>query len=59
VFSNLLIGNDSFVGIRCNGNVISDPLLSNGHLLRLSAVMSLYHGKVMCGKLHIEGEDAF
>jgi hypothetical protein len=35
VFSNLLPGNDSFVVIRCNGNVISDPLLSIGRLLRL------------------------
>jgi hypothetical protein len=35
VFSNLLPGNDSFVAIRCNGNVISDPLLSNGRLLLL------------------------
>jgi hypothetical protein len=30
VFSNLLPGNDSFAAIRCNRNVISEPLLSNG-----------------------------
>jgi hypothetical protein len=35
VFSNLLPGNDSFTAIRCSGNVISEPLLSNGRLLRL------------------------
>jgi hypothetical protein len=43
VFSNLLPGNDSFAAIPCNGNVISEPLLSNGRLalaplFRLSAV---------------------
>jgi hypothetical protein len=32
VFSNLLPGNDSFAAVRCNGNVFSEPLLSNGHL---------------------------
>jgi hypothetical protein len=36
VFSNLLPGNDSFLAIRCSGNVISDPLLSNERLLRFS-----------------------
>jgi hypothetical protein len=35
VFSNLLPRNDSFAVIRFNGNVLSDPLLSNGCLLRL------------------------
>jgi hypothetical protein len=34
--SNLLPGSDSFTVIRCNGNVFSDPLLSNGRLLRLN-----------------------
>jgi hypothetical protein len=33
--SNLIPGNDSFVVIHCNGNVISDPLLSNELPLRL------------------------
>jgi hypothetical protein len=47
VFSNFLPGNDSFVAIRCNENVISEPLLSNGllalaPLFRLSAVTSQY-----------------
>jgi hypothetical protein len=47
VFSNLLPGNDSFTAIRCNGNVISGPLLNNGRLdlvplFRLSAVTSQY-----------------
>jgi hypothetical protein len=32
---NLLLGNYSFVAIRCRGNVISEPLLSNVLLLRL------------------------
>jgi hypothetical protein len=32
---NLLPGKDSFIAILCSGNVISEPLLSNGHLLRL------------------------
>jgi hypothetical protein len=45
MFSNLLPGNDSFAAIRCNENVISEPLLSNERLdlapvLRFSAVMS-------------------
>jgi hypothetical protein len=36
LFSNLLPGNDSFTVISsCNGNVISNPLLTNGRLLRL------------------------
>jgi hypothetical protein len=35
VFSSLLPDNYSFVGILCSGNMISDPLLSNGRLLRL------------------------
>jgi hypothetical protein len=35
VFSSLLPGNDPFVAIYCNGNVISDPLLSNGRLMQL------------------------
>jgi hypothetical protein len=35
VFSNFLPSNDSFVAIRCSGNVISQPLISNGRLLRL------------------------
>jgi hypothetical protein len=47
VFSNLLPSNDSFAAIRCNGNVISEPLLINGHLalaplFRLSSVTSQY-----------------
>jgi hypothetical protein len=29
VVSNLLRGNDSFAAIRCNGKVISEPLLCN------------------------------
>jgi hypothetical protein len=33
VSSNLLPGNDSFVAIRSNGNVISGPLLNNGRPL--------------------------
>jgi hypothetical protein len=45
VFNNLLPGNDSFAVIRCNGNVITEPLLRNGRLalaplFRLSAVTS-------------------
>jgi hypothetical protein len=32
---NLLPGNDSFIAIRCSGDVISNPLLSNGRLLQL------------------------
>jgi hypothetical protein len=32
---SLLPGNGLFVAIRCSGNVISEPLLSNGRLLRL------------------------
>jgi hypothetical protein len=45
VFNNLLPGNDSFAAILCNGNLISEPLLNNGHLVpapvfRLSAVTS-------------------
>jgi hypothetical protein len=32
-FSNLLPGNNSFIAIRCNGNVIPQPLLSSGRLL--------------------------
>jgi hypothetical protein len=35
VFRNMLPGNDSFVAIRYSGNVISEPLPSNGRLLRL------------------------
>jgi hypothetical protein len=35
VFSSLLPGNYSFVAILCSGNMISDPLLSNGRLFRL------------------------
>jgi hypothetical protein len=47
VFSNLLPGNDSFAAIRCNGNVISGLLLSNGRLalatlFRLLSVTSQY-----------------
>jgi hypothetical protein len=30
VFSDWLLSNDSFVAIRCSGNVIPEPLLSNG-----------------------------
>jgi hypothetical protein len=30
VFTDLLHSNDSFVATRCSGNVITDPLLSNG-----------------------------
>jgi hypothetical protein len=45
VFSNLSPGNDSFAAIRCNGNIISELLLSNGRLalaplFRLLAVTS-------------------
>jgi hypothetical protein len=35
VFNSLLPGNDSFIVIRCSGNLISESLLSNGRLLRL------------------------
>jgi hypothetical protein len=47
VFSSLLPGNDSFAAIRCNENLISESLLSNGRLaltplFRLSAVTSQY-----------------
>jgi hypothetical protein len=35
VFSDLPPTNDSFVAIRCSGNVITEPLLSNGHPLWL------------------------
>jgi hypothetical protein len=34
VCSNLLPGKDSFVAICCSWNMLSEPLLSNGHLLR-------------------------
>jgi hypothetical protein len=47
VFRNLLLGKDSFAGIRCNGTVISESSLSNGRLalaplFRHSAVKSQY-----------------
>jgi hypothetical protein len=45
VFINLLPGNDSLAAICCNGNVITEPLLSKGHLaplFRLSSGMSQY-----------------
>jgi hypothetical protein len=47
VFSNMLPGNNSFAAKHCNGNVISELLLSNGHLalaplFRLLAVTSQY-----------------
>jgi hypothetical protein len=31
--SNFLPGNDSFALTRCNGNVISEPLLNNGRVV--------------------------
>jgi hypothetical protein len=47
VFSNLLVGKDSFAALLCNGNVSSESLLSNGRLalapvFRLPAVTSQY-----------------
>jgi hypothetical protein len=35
LFSDLLPGNDSFAAIRCNGNMITEPLYSIGRLVRL------------------------
>jgi hypothetical protein len=35
LFSGLLPSNNSFAPIRCSGNVITEPLLSNGRSLRL------------------------
>jgi hypothetical protein len=35
LFGDLLPGNDSFVAIRCSGNVIAEPLVSNGRPLWL------------------------
>jgi hypothetical protein len=35
LFSSLLPSNDSFVAICCSGNMITEPLLSNGRPLRL------------------------
>jgi hypothetical protein len=46
VFSNLLPGSDSFVAIRCSGNVISGPLLSNGRLA-VSLILFEVEGKVV------------
>jgi hypothetical protein len=40
VFSNLLSGNDSSVASRLRGNVISDPLPSNG-LFRHNIIQSI------------------
>jgi hypothetical protein len=37
VYSNLLPGNDSFAVICCNGNMISEPLLSDGRVALVSS----------------------